>query len=439
MCDTFVIMPNNTKINSVIFGKNSDREPNEAQVLEYHPSKEHKESDSLNCTYIEVPQVKKTNAVLISRPFWMWGAEIGANEHGVVIGNEAVFSKVPAEKQKKLLGMDMLRIALERANTAQIAMDVIIQHIADYGQGGPCGFEDKKLVYHNSFIIADPKEAWVLETVAHMWVAKKITDYYAISNGYTIGEEFDLSHDGIISYAQKKGWHKKGKTFNFSKSYSDWFYTTFSKCNARRSSSLSNLESKNDFDVKDAFSALRDHGTENYSPDNHFFMNHVCAHSGNGIARDAAQSTASMVAELGRENTFWATGTSAPCTSIFKPIRFNSDVLPNIGIEPSGTFTEKSSWWEHEKLHRTILKDYSNRHPIAQIKINNLENEFIEKCNSIVNKDFYALTSTALKEAGALEQSLLEDLSIRPIKNQNKRTYQKYWDKQNNKAELINI
>ncbi len=37
MCDTFVILPS-AATESVIFGKNSDREPNEAQSLEYHPS-----------------------------------------------------------------------------------------------------------------------------------------------------------------------------------------------------------------------------------------------------------------------------------------------------------------------------------------------------------------------------------------------------------------
>lgn len=41
----------------------------------------------------------------------MWGAEMGANDKGVVIGNEAVWTKMnsPADKEEKLLGMDLLR------------------------------------------------------------------------------------------------------------------------------------------------------------------------------------------------------------------------------------------------------------------------------------------------------------------------------------------
>ncbi|MFC1760051.1 C69 family dipeptidase, partial [Candidatus Neomarinimicrobiota bacterium] len=230
MCDTFVAMPSMTHDGSVIFGKNSDREPNEAQVLEYHPETEFSKGQSLKCTYLEIPQVSKTNAVLISRPFWMWGAEIGANDKGVVIGNEAVFTKMSTEKNGRLTGMDLLRLALERADTSQIALEIIIKLLADFGQGGPCGFEDKKLTYHNSFIIADSAEAWVLETSSHLWVAKKVQDYYAISNGLTIGEEYDLSHPDLINYAKKKGWCKKGQTFNFAECYSDWFYTTFSRC-----------------------------------------------------------------------------------------------------------------------------------------------------------------------------------------------------------------
>ena len=65
----------------------------------------------LQCTYIEIDQVARTHAVILSKPAWMWGAEIGANEHNVAIGNEAVWTKLggPGDKEEKLLGMDLLR------------------------------------------------------------------------------------------------------------------------------------------------------------------------------------------------------------------------------------------------------------------------------------------------------------------------------------------
>jgi hypothetical protein len=41
----------------------------------------------------------------------MWGAEMGANEKGVCIGNEAVWTKLNSEDDlvERLLGMDLLR------------------------------------------------------------------------------------------------------------------------------------------------------------------------------------------------------------------------------------------------------------------------------------------------------------------------------------------
>ena len=48
---------------------------------------------------------------ILSKPAWCWGAEMGANEHGVCIGNEAVFSKVPYEtRQRALTGLDIVRL-----------------------------------------------------------------------------------------------------------------------------------------------------------------------------------------------------------------------------------------------------------------------------------------------------------------------------------------
>ena len=119
MCDTVVATGEVTADGMTVFGKNSDREPNEAQHLAHIPAADHTPDSRVKCTYIDIPQVWHTFAVLLAKPFWMWGAEIGANEHGVVIGNEAVFTKVPYHKAGALTGMDYLRLALERAQTAR--------------------------------------------------------------------------------------------------------------------------------------------------------------------------------------------------------------------------------------------------------------------------------------------------------------------------------
>jgi dipeptidase len=93
MCDTMVAAGGQSVDGAVLFGKNSDRERNEAQYLEVVPRKSHRKGSSLKLTHVKIPQAAETHAVLLSKPFWIWGAEIGANEHGVVIGNEAVYGK----------------------------------------------------------------------------------------------------------------------------------------------------------------------------------------------------------------------------------------------------------------------------------------------------------------------------------------------------------
>ena len=84
MCDTFVVLPSATADGSLLFGKNSDREPNEAQSLEYHPPRSSPVGQTVRCTYMEIPDHRETHGVLLSRPFWMWGAEMGANDCGHV-------------------------------------------------------------------------------------------------------------------------------------------------------------------------------------------------------------------------------------------------------------------------------------------------------------------------------------------------------------------
>ena len=112
MCDTFVHIPSSTTA-SVIFGKNSDREPNEAQQIVSY-SRNIRDKKTIQATFIEVEHPAATYEVILSKPFQMWGAEMGCNEYGVCIGNEAVFTKMPFDKKNiGLTGMDLLRLSLE--------------------------------------------------------------------------------------------------------------------------------------------------------------------------------------------------------------------------------------------------------------------------------------------------------------------------------------
>ena len=92
MCDTFVALGNSTLDGRTIFAKNSDREPNEPQYVFFYPRMEC-DSKELYTTSQKIKQVEKTYAVLISKPSWMWGGEMGVNENGVAIGNEAIFTR----------------------------------------------------------------------------------------------------------------------------------------------------------------------------------------------------------------------------------------------------------------------------------------------------------------------------------------------------------
>ena len=122
-----------------------------------------------------------------SRPWWMWGAEMGANEHGVAIGNEAVFTKQPTSLEPGLLGMDLFRLALERATTADEAVEVMVALLEEHGQSVARAASSTQFTYHNSFLVADADSAVVLETAGRHWATEQVRGAArSISNGLTI-------------------------------------------------------------------------------------------------------------------------------------------------------------------------------------------------------------------------------------------------------------
>jgi secernin len=107
-CDNWVALPDANADGSVILAKNSDRPPMEAQPPVQMPRQLHPSGEKLKCTYIEIPQVTETHEHLGSKLWWAFGYEHGMNEHGVAIGNEAVWSKGPYQWGDGLLGMDLV-------------------------------------------------------------------------------------------------------------------------------------------------------------------------------------------------------------------------------------------------------------------------------------------------------------------------------------------
>lgn len=173
-----------------------------------------------------------------------YGAESGSNEFGVVVGNEAIVSfyfkfkesiydhiiqfqynintDENEEELKKpgLLGQDLLRLILERSKTAEEGVNVLGSLLSKYGQGGICaeagkGYDD--LTYENSFLIADAKEAWIVETVGKDFAAEKVTSFRNISNCLTITTKIDKESEGLRKLAlDKNRWDGK-EEFNFTK------------------------------------------------------------------------------------------------------------------------------------------------------------------------------------------------------------------------------
>ena len=194
MCDCLVALPAATAGPFTLFAKNSDRPPTEAQDVVWSPQRRDLE---LRTTHVPIaPHSADTLGCLLSRPRWCWGAELGVNEAGVAIGNEAIYTTLdPRRAEPALIGMDLVRLGLERGESARDAGEVIVDLLERYGQGGS-GHDPALAVprpYWSSFLVADASEAYVIETSGRTSATERVTAVRAISNRTTIAA-FDAEH-----------------------------------------------------------------------------------------------------------------------------------------------------------------------------------------------------------------------------------------------------
>ncbi|MFV9672244.1 MAG: C69 family dipeptidase [Acidimicrobiia bacterium] len=393
MCDTIVVV----RPEGVLFAKNSDRDPNEAQIPEWHPAADHPDGANVQTTYLEIPQVPHTYAILLSRPFWMWGAEIGANEHGVTIGNEAVFTDQPLSDEG-LTGMDMIRLALERTTTAEEAVGLIVGLLERYGQGGGAGYEKRSFTYHNSFIVADPTDAWVLETAGSLWATEQVTSgVRTISNGLT-----------IPGFADE---HRK------------WLETKVSACDVR--TSLTAGLATGATGPGDLIATLRSHGANRwprYKAINGT-LSIPCMHGG-GVAASSS-SVAGWVSDLATQ-THWMSGTSAQCLALFKPVQVDAPV--DVGPIPDGHDDGGSLWWRHERMARAVMRNPDHLANLFLAERDAVEARWLT--NLPEGQAAFDEGSTLLDRWASAVAAADDDKDVRPF------WAKRYWEKRDRTAEM---
>jgi dipeptidase len=204
--------------------------------LEYTPAADYEPGDSLDITDWHgnvrgrIAQVGHTYAVVDL-----------INEHQLAIGETTTTGREELRNPQGLLHYwDLMYLALQRARTARQAIEVITGLVEEYGY----------LSTGESFSIADPEEAWIMEMIGPgeggqgaIWVALKVPDGYisCYANKMRIGE-FPLDDSGnclysdnVISFAVEKGYYDpdSGEPFRFCDAYGPATLDNLRYCSTR--------------------------------------------------------------------------------------------------------------------------------------------------------------------------------------------------------------
>ncbi|MDP3176671.1 MAG: carcinine hydrolase/isopenicillin-N N-acyltransferase family protein [Spirochaetaceae bacterium] len=334
MCDTIYAGPAAAGEGRAWFAKNSDRHPAEPQALCLVPRAP---APSVGAGPEGKPGPEGESgpglAFALSKPSWMAGGEMGLNEKGVAIGNEAVFSRFTAKKDG-ILGMDILRAALASSSTPEEARDYICDLVESRDQGGNGAFKGS-LVYSNSFIVAGPQAGYVVETAGRRWAWRSTESIATISNAYSIEEDYkrlDVQTRKEISPVNEKAAcsdeadaGRKGHKESWREHVQSRFYLRFTKGDSRRERTTAALRSATPaVGMAAILGALRDHGDASAGGrPGSAGMAAPCLHEAGFPIKST--STASVAVEYlppspGALALLWFTGSPHPCLSVFAPV-----------------------------------------------------------------------------------------------------------------------
>jgi hypothetical protein len=168
------------------------------------PGGSHAPDERVRATFIELPQARRTHAVLGGRPGGCWGYCHGVNEYGVAAGCTRLRTRLRLDAPG-LTGPDLVRLALERGQTARQALEALTGLIARHGQGAFPGCPDGQ-DHDAAFLLADGREAFLVEASGPAWVCQEVAEVRAAGDVCTIRQDWDHIAPGLSGRAIERGW-----------------------------------------------------------------------------------------------------------------------------------------------------------------------------------------------------------------------------------------
>jgi secernin len=429
MCDTFVALPAVTRSHSVLFAKSADCEVNEANAIVHIAHKKHVKGEAVRITHLVIPQVEETFELFLTKAFWTYGCEIGVNEYGLAMGEEAVFTTRMAEDKDGIIGPDLMRLGLERARTCREAIEVMTALLEQYGQGGSAELKGNSH-FDSSFLMADAAEAYILETAGRNWAVRKIDEVGSISN--MLGIYTDWTACSLPGGTERLDW---AGTFGLPE------VPLSLGAPERQSITSSSLQSgKGEITVQTMFDLMRQHGA-GYHPAQAPAHRNICVHAGPQPNR-WWQADGVLVSDVGSHGVLaWVTGTSGNCVSIFKPVFLGLE-LPDVGPYPGEHFDDRSLWWKHELLHRRAMADFDGLVPLIRQDFDLLEAQFLADAECVKSgapAEKYDFMEYCFNRAWQATEAWIERLRGRTELKFDDPAYRSMWQKLNAEAGLTGL